>query len=41
LQRFEMELVQSDHLPDYSTFVVGPRRPCLIRYRRFYCSGAR
>jgi sterol 14-demethylase len=34
LQRFEMELVQADHLPNYSTFVVGPRPPCLIRYRR-------
>lgn len=34
LQRFELELVQSQHQPDYSTYVVGPRRPCLIRYRR-------
>lgn len=33
LQRFELELVEAHHLPDYSTFVVGPRRPCLIRYR--------
>jgi len=34
LQRFELELVQPRHVPDYSTFVVGPRRPCLVRYRR-------
>ena len=34
LQRFELELARHDHQPDYSTFVVGPRRPCLVRYRR-------
>ena len=34
LQRFKLELVQHDHQPNYSTFVVGPRRPCLVRYRR-------
>jgi sterol 14-demethylase len=34
LQRFEMELVEPNHEPDYSTFVVGPRRPCLVRFRR-------
>ena len=34
LQRFKLELVQRDHQPNYSTFVVGPRRPCLVRYRR-------
>jgi sterol 14alpha-demethylase len=34
LQRYELELVRKDHQPDYSTFVVGPRRPCRIRYRR-------
>jgi len=34
LQRFKFELVQRDHMPNYSTFVVGPRRPCLVRYRR-------
>jgi len=34
LQRFELKLVQPHHEPDYATFVVGPRRPCLIRYRR-------
>ena len=32
LQRFEVELVKFQHEPDYSTFVIGPRRPCLIRY---------
>ncbi len=31
---FELELVNQNHLPDYSTFVVRPRRPCLVRYRR-------
>src|SRR5262249_5288146 len=34
LQRFDLDLVRPDHLPDYSTFVVGPRRPCIMRYRR-------
>jgi sterol 14-demethylase len=34
LQRFELELVQPQHEPDYSTYVVGPKRPCVIRYRR-------
>ncbi len=34
LQRFRIELVQQHHEPDYSTFVIGPRRPCLIRYKR-------
>jgi sterol 14-demethylase len=34
LQRFELKLVQPYHLPDYSTFVVGPRRPCIVQYRR-------
>ena len=34
LQRFEMELVKQEHEPDYSTFVIGPRPPCTIRYRR-------
>ena len=34
LQRFKLELVQRDHQPNYSTFVVGPRRPCLVRYLR-------
>jgi len=34
LQRFEVELVKKQHEPDYSTFVIGPRPPCVIRYRR-------
>ena len=34
LQRFELSLVHRDHAPDYSTFVPGPRKPCLVRYRR-------
>src|SRR5262245_21274794 len=34
LQRFKLELVQRDYEPNYSTFVVGPRHPCLVRYRR-------
>jgi sterol 14-demethylase len=34
LRRFEMDLASGEHPPDYSTFVVGPRRPCVIRYRR-------
>jgi sterol 14-demethylase len=34
LRRFELELVELHHQPDYTTFVIGPRRPCLIRYRR-------
>jgi len=29
-----MELASGDHAPDYSTFVVGPRQPCVVRYRR-------
>jgi sterol 14-demethylase len=34
LQRFEMELAQPDYEPNYKTFVVGPKRPCMVRYRR-------
>ena len=34
LQRFELTLVRHGHAPDYSTFVPGPRAPCLVRYRR-------
>ena len=33
-QRFELELAQAEHQPDYTTFVVGPRQPCVVRYRR-------
>jgi sterol 14-demethylase len=34
LRDFELELAASEPQPDYSTFVVGPRRPCVMRYRR-------
>ncbi len=34
LRQFDLELVRRDHHPNYSTFVVGPRQPCLVRYRR-------
>lgn len=34
LQRFDLTIVDRGPQPDYSTFVVGPRPPCRIRYRR-------
>jgi sterol 14-demethylase len=34
LKSFEIELVEPDYKPNYSTFVVGPYQPCRIRYRR-------
>jgi sterol 14-demethylase len=34
LRRFELELPQYRVEPNYSTFVVGPRPPCRVRYRR-------
>jgi len=34
LRRFELAATRRGHQPDYSTFVVGPRSPCLVRYRR-------
>ena len=34
LQRFELVPARIGHAPDYSTFVVGPRPPCIVRYRR-------
>ena len=34
LRRFELEPVSDECLPDYSTFVVGPRRPCMVKFRR-------
>jgi sterol 14-demethylase len=34
LQTFDLELADRGPQPDYSTFVVGPRPPCRIRYRR-------
>jgi sterol 14-demethylase len=33
LRRFDLDLVHQTYEPDYSTFVIGPRQPCLIRYR--------
>jgi sterol 14-demethylase len=34
LRRFELELIGPSPGPDYSSFVVGPRPPCRVRYRR-------
>ena len=34
LRAFEVTLARTGHRPDYATFVVGPHRPCLVRYRR-------
>ncbi|WP_375511679.1 cytochrome P450 [uncultured Nostoc sp.] len=34
LQQFDLELGHRNYEPDYSTFIIGPRQPCLIRYRR-------
>jgi len=34
LRRFDLQLVSDSYEPNYSTFVVGPRQPCLVRYRR-------
>lgn len=34
LREFELELALPRHEPDYATFVVGPRQPCRVRYRR-------
>ncbi|HEX2317128.1 MAG TPA: cytochrome P450 [Thermomonospora sp.] len=34
LRRFDLMLGQRPNPPDYSTFIVGPRRPCLVHYRR-------
>jgi sterol 14-demethylase len=34
LQQYDLELVQHRYDPNYSTFVIGPKQPCLIRYRR-------
>ena len=34
LRRFDLELVDRHVQPNYATFVVGPRPPCRIRYRR-------
>jgi sterol 14-demethylase len=34
LRRFELELIDRQPEPNYATFVVGPRPPCRVRYRR-------
>jgi sterol 14-demethylase len=34
LQHYELALVDRKPQPNYDTFVVGPREPCLVRYRR-------
>jgi sterol 14-demethylase len=34
LQRYEFALLDENQLPNYATFVVGPRQPCIVRYRR-------
>jgi sterol 14alpha-demethylase len=34
LRNFELDLIHRDVGPDYTTFVVGPRQPCLMHYRR-------
>jgi sterol 14-demethylase len=33
LRRYAFDLVDRDQRPNYATFVVGPRQPCLVRYR--------
>lgn len=34
LKRYDLALAGPAPPPDYATFVVGPRAPCLVRYRR-------
>jgi sterol 14-demethylase len=34
LRRFKLELVHKNAEPDYTTFVVAPNQPCMMRYRR-------
>lgn len=34
LREFDLELSSGEYLPDYSTMMVGPRQPCMVRYRR-------
>jgi len=34
LKRYEFALLNESHRPNYATFVVGPRQPCVVRYRR-------
>lgn len=33
LRRFDLQLEQQHHAPDYHTWVVGPKVPCVVRYR--------
>lgn len=40
LRRFDFELADQAPQPDYATFVVGPRAPCRVRYRRRAFIGA-
>ena len=34
LRHWDLELLDTKVEPNYATFVVGPRPPCLVRYRR-------
>jgi|tagenome__1003787_1003787.scaffolds.fasta_scaffold20942874_2 sterol 14-demethylase len=34
LARYDFSLVHPAPTPDYTTFVVGPQQPCLVRYRK-------
>ncbi len=34
LRNFELRLLSNDAQPDFSGFVVGPKKPCLVHYRR-------
>jgi sterol 14alpha-demethylase len=34
MRRFELRLLDSRPQPNYATFVVGPRPPCRLHYRR-------
>lgn len=34
LQQFNFDLVQPTYEPDYTTWVVAPGQPCLVRYQR-------
>lgn len=34
LRKFDFKLVQNNYEPNYSTFVIGPKQPCLIHYQR-------
>jgi len=30
-RRFDLEVMQQDYPPNYSTLLVGPKQPCLVR----------